>query len=66
MLAFGAVFLAFLAAVMYAGFTYDPKPPQVTVFCEGDYRIFIRGDQFDVLFSEECERENVRPPLLGA
>lgn len=59
-------FLAFLALLTYAGVTYEEKDVPVTVTCIGDYKVFERGDQFDVLFSEECERRNVRPPLLGA
>ncbi len=61
---FLTIMLALFIGVAIAAFTYDPKPVPVTVHCEGDYKVFIRGDQFDVLFSEECERKNVRPPLL--
>lgn len=65
-----AVFLvgmvAFLGFIAYDVATYESKPVPVTVTCVGDYKVFTRGDQFDVLFSEECERRNVRPPLLRA
>jgi hypothetical protein len=61
---FFTILLAFFVILTIEVFTYKPKPVPITHHCEGDYEVFIRGDQFDVLFSEECERRNVKPPVL--
>lgn len=58
--------LLLLALAAWTITQVEPRAPQVVVNCEGDYRVFIRGDQFDVVYDEDCERMNTQPPLLGA
>lgn len=54
MLLLVGVVIAFIWTVIYSGLTYEPKPPKVVVHCEGEYRVFMRGEQIEVLYDPDC------------
>lgn len=45
------VLLLGLIASMDSG---KSREPQVTVHCEGEYRVFMRGEQIEVLYDPDC------------
>jgi hypothetical protein len=39
----------------------DKRRNTTVITCEGDYRVFMRGDQFEVLYDPDCVKTLNRP-----
>ena len=51
----GMIFAMFIALGLVVMLNPAPaKAPAVTIYCEGEYRIFMRGEQIEVLYDPDC------------
>lgn len=49
-----AVFFGLFMVVVLAPVPAKAPKKEITVHCEGEYRVFMRGEQIEVLYDPDC------------